>query len=76
MTEAGDIAHADYWLEESVQGYLRNYNFSAENGAVLYEKLLNEYYDELVPITSSQPYMISAGNHDSNCKLTTSTAWA
>lgn len=65
---AGDIGYADYWLDESVAGYLKNYDFSAAQGAVLYEKLNNEFYDEMVPITSTRPYMIGPGNHDSNCK--------
>jgi hypothetical protein len=69
---AGDIAYADYWLDESIAGYLRNYDFSATKGAALYEKLNNEFYDEMVPITSSKPYMIGPGNHDANCKSTIS----
>ncbi|THW87973.1 Metallo-dependent phosphatase [Aureobasidium pullulans] len=67
LLHPGDIGYADYWLDESVAGYLKNYDFSAAQGAVLYEKLNNEFYDEMVPITSTRLYMIGPGNHDSNC---------
>ncbi|THZ14343.1 Metallo-dependent phosphatase [Aureobasidium pullulans] len=67
LLHPGDVAYADYWLDESIAGYLRNYDFSATKGAALYEKLNNEFYDEMVPITSSKPYMIGPGNHDANC---------
>jgi len=61
----GDIAYADYWLKEEVQGFLPN--TSVADGFHVYESLLNQFYDEMTPITSQRPYMVGPGNHDSNC---------
>ncbi|KAH8691669.1 Metallo-dependent phosphatase-like protein [Talaromyces proteolyticus] len=61
----GDIAYADYWLKEEIQGYLPNTTIA--DGYEVYESLLNQYYDELVPITSKKPYMVGPGNHEANC---------
>ena len=63
---AGDIAYADYWLKEEVQGFLPN--TSVADGFHVYESLLNQFYDEMTPITSQTPYMVGPGNHDSNCE--------
>jgi hypothetical protein len=62
----GDIAYADYWLKESVQQYL---NVSIDQGVTAYENLLNEFYDQMSPITALVPYMVSPGNHEADCKL-------
>ncbi|KKA25173.1 hypothetical protein T310_0764 [Rasamsonia emersonii CBS 393.64] len=51
----GDIAYADYWLKEEIQGFLPNTTIA--DGAKVYESLLNQYYDEMTPITSKKPYM-------------------
>ncbi|KAL2012586.1 hypothetical protein VTN00DRAFT_111 [Thermoascus crustaceus] len=61
----GDIAYADYWLKEEIQGFLPN--TTIEEGAEVYESLMNQYYDELTPITSKKPYMVGPGNHEANC---------
>ncbi len=29
-----------------------------------YETLLEEYYDQMTPLTSSRPYMVAPGNHE------------
>ena len=63
---AGDIAYADYWLKEEVQGYLPN--TSVADGFHVYESLLNQFFDEMTPITSQKPYMVGPGNHDANCE--------
>jgi hypothetical protein len=65
LVHAGDIAYADYWLKEEVQNYLPN--TTTAEGAVVYEHILNAFYDELAGITSQKPYMVNAGNHDANC---------
>ncbi|KKK24806.1 hypothetical protein AOCH_005047, partial [Aspergillus ochraceoroseus] len=52
----GDLAYADYWLKEEIQGYLPN--TTLEEGAQVYESLLNQYYDEMTPITAFKPYML------------------
>ncbi len=62
---AGDIAYADYWLKEEIQAYLPNTTIA--DGYKVYEMLLNQYYDEMEPITAYKPYMVGPGNHDSNC---------
>jgi hypothetical protein len=28
---------------------------------------LEEFYDEMTPITTSRPYMVGPGNHEANC---------
>ncbi|KAK9485781.1 Metallo-dependent phosphatase-like protein [Lipomyces starkeyi] len=60
----GDIAYADSWLKEQVDGYL---NVSISDSYKIYNFLLNQYYDELQPVTSRKPYMVVPGNHESNC---------
>ncbi|WPH04367.1 Hypothetical protein R9X50_00725700 [Acrodontium crateriforme] len=61
----GDIAYADYWLKEEIQGFLPN--TTVEEGAKVYERILNEFYEEMAPITSLKPYMVGPGNHEANC---------
>ncbi|KAF8621469.1 hypothetical protein AX15_007763 [Amanita polypyramis BW_CC] len=65
LWHSGDIAYADYWLKEEIQGFLPN--TTIEDGYKIYESLLNQYYDEMAPISSTKPYMVGPGNHDSNC---------
>lgn len=65
IVHPGDIAYADYWLKEEYQDYLPN--TTTQQGAVVYEHILNAFYDELLPLSSVKPYMVSPGNHDSNC---------
>ena len=64
---AGDIAYADYWLKEEIQGFLPNTTIA--DGYKVYESLLNQYYDEMSAITSKKPYMVGPGNHEANCKI-------
>ncbi|PWN47784.1 metallophosphoesterase [Violaceomyces palustris] len=64
VVHPGDLAYSDYWLKEVVQGYLPG-NISA--GPELYEKLNEEFYDQLQPVTSEKPYMVGPGNHEANC---------
>jgi len=33
----------------------------------VYERILNEFYDEMAPITSNKAYMVGPGNHEANC---------
>lgn len=58
-------AYADYVFKEEGQGYLPN-TTNAE-AAVVYEEILNAFYDEMEPISANKPYMVGPGNHDSNC---------
>ncbi|KAJ5639550.1 Metallo-dependent phosphatase-like protein [Penicillium longicatenatum] len=61
----GDIAYADYWLKEEIQGFLPN--TTIEGGAKVYETLLNQFYDEMTAVTGVKPYMVGPGNHEANC---------
>lgn len=65
MVHAGDMAYADYWLKEEIQGYLPT--TTTAQGAQVYESILNAFYDELINITSAKAYMVNAGNHEANC---------
>jgi hypothetical protein len=61
----GDIAYADYWLKEEIQGFLPN--TTIEEGHNVYEAILNDFYDEMAVVTDSKPYMVGPGNHEANC---------
>ncbi|KAJ4382503.1 hypothetical protein N0V85_008576 [Neurospora sp. IMI 360204] len=65
LWHAGDIAYADYWLKEEIQQFLPN--TTIQGGAAVYESILNEFYDEMMAITASKPYMVGPGNHEANC---------
>jgi 3',5'-cyclic AMP phosphodiesterase CpdA len=65
VVTAGDIAYADYWLKEEIQGFLPNTTIA--DGYKVYESILNDYYDEMTAVTTSKPYMVGPGNHESNC---------
>jgi 3',5'-cyclic AMP phosphodiesterase CpdA len=62
---AGDLAYADYWLKEEINGYLPN--TKKKDYPIVYEQINNAFYDELLNITSYKPYMVSPGNHEANC---------
>jgi acid phosphatase type 7 len=36
-------------------------------GYKAYESILDDFYDEMTPITSVKPYMVGPGNHEANC---------
>ena len=61
----GDIAYADYWLKEEIQGFLPNTTIA--DGYRVYENILNDFYDEMTAITATRPYMVGPGNHEANC---------
>ena len=61
----GDIAYADSWVKEETGGYVTPLNLN-DKGAE-YDKILNEFYDEIEPITRDVPYMVGPGNHEANC---------
>lgn len=42
-------------------------NTTIANGYIVYESILNDFYDEMTQITSYKPYMVGPGNHKSNC---------
>jgi acid phosphatase type 7 len=61
----GDIAYADYWLKEEIQGFLPNTTIG--EGFEVYESILNDYYDEMMGVTATKPYMVGPGNHEATC---------
>jgi hypothetical protein len=61
----GDIAYADYWLKEEIQGFLPN--TTIEGGHTVYEAILNDYYDQMMAVTATKPYMVGPGNHEATC---------
>ncbi|KAH7884196.1 Metallo-dependent phosphatase-like protein [Phlebopus sp. FC_14] len=65
----GDIAYADYFIKESWQGYFGNDSLIPNMTSVVdgYNSLLEQYYDQMTPLTSSKPYMVGPGNHEANC---------
>ncbi|KAI6028966.1 Metallo-dependent phosphatase-like protein [Pisolithus marmoratus] len=65
----GDIAYADYFIKESWQGYFGSDSLIPNVTSVVdgYNSLLEQYYDQMTPLTSSKPYMVGPGNHEANC---------
>ena len=55
----GDIAYADAWLKEEKAGYIGPLN-TADHGA-MYDKILNEFYDEVEELSKTKPYMVGPG---------------
>ncbi|KAG0645385.1 Acid phosphatase [Hyphodiscus hymeniophilus] len=64
-TIAGDMAYADYWLKEEIGGFLPNTTIA--DGYIVYESILNDFYDQMTPITTKKPYMVGPGNHEADC---------
>lgn len=66
---AGDLAYADYFLKESTQDFFGANNSKVTREQVVegYEKLNEEFYDQLTPLTATKAYMVAVGNHESNC---------
>ncbi|KAJ5972582.1 uncharacterized protein N7479_002500 [Penicillium vulpinum] len=54
----GDFAYADDW-------YLKFANLL--DGKEAYESILEQFYDQMAPISGRKPYMASPGNHEAAC---------
>ncbi|GAA5873826.1 hypothetical protein JCM1840_002083 [Sporobolomyces johnsonii] len=71
MHHAGDIAYADYALKEAIQGLLGTDNASTiptrEENAETYESLLEQFFDQIQPVTAEKTWMVSPGNHEADC---------
>ncbi|GAM89545.1 hypothetical protein ANO11243_075840 [Dothideomycetidae sp. 11243] len=65
VVHPGDLGYADAWLKEEIGGYLPN--TSRVDNPRVYEAINNAFYDELEAVTAYKPYMVSPGNHESNC---------
>ncbi|KAH8694286.1 Metallo-dependent phosphatase-like protein [Talaromyces proteolyticus] len=55
----GDFAYADDW-ELKIQNLL--------DGKNAYQAILEQFYDQLAPISGLKPYMASPGNHEAACE--------
>ena len=55
----GDFAYADDW-------YLKPKNWF--HGKDAYQAILEQFYDQLAPISSRKLYMASPGNHEADCQ--------
>ncbi|KAJ5585520.1 uncharacterized protein N7459_005320 [Penicillium hispanicum] len=66
MWHDGDLAYADDWLKEELNGFLPN--TTIKGGAAVYETILNAFYNEMAEsVTMDRPYMVGPGNHEANC---------
>lgn len=54
----GDLAYADDWV-------LKAHNLF--DGKEAFQAILEQFYDQLAPISSRKPYMASPGNHEAAC---------
>jgi len=66
LETVGDIAYADAWMKEEVGGYLPK--TSIPDGAKVYDRILNDFYNEVEGLSSLKPYMVGPGNHGT-CSL-------
>jgi hypothetical protein len=59
----GDIAYADYFIKESWEGYFGNNSLIPNMTSVIdgYNVMLEQYYDQMTPLTSAKPYMVAPG---------------
>lgn len=55
----GDIAYADAWLKEEKGGYAAPLNTS--DYGLEYEKILNDFYTQIQPLSAVKPYMVAVG---------------
>lgn len=58
VVHPGDFAYADDW-------YLNPNDLFA--GPDSYEAILEQFYDQLSPVSSSKAYMVGPGNHEASC---------
>jgi hypothetical protein len=55
----GDLGYADDW-------YLKGHNLA--DGKDAYEAILEQFYDQLSPVSGQRHYMVSPGNHEAACR--------
>lgn len=58
VVHPGDFGYADDW-------YLNPNDALA--GPDSYEAILEQFYDQLSPVSGSKPYMVGPGNHEASC---------
>ncbi|KAM7220829.1 acid phosphatase [Rhypophila decipiens] len=59
IVHPGDIGYADDWILTP-----RNW-FDGKDG---YQAITEEFYNQLAPISSRKPYIVSPGNHEAACQ--------
>lgn len=55
------------WVLRSALLFLRLFRLSIASLIICAQILLEEFYDQMQPITAVKPYMVTAGNHEANC---------
>ena len=63
----GDLAYADDWYEKA---------HNILDGTNAFEAILEQFYNQLAPISGVKPYMASPGNHEADCTEIPNTAFA
>ncbi|KAJ6103835.1 Metallo-dependent phosphatase [Penicillium sp. IBT 16267x] len=58
VVHPGDFAYADQWMGVPL---------NASDEVAAYESILEQFYDQLAPISGQKPYMVGPGNHDADC---------
>lgn len=58
MLHPGDLAYADNWND-------RGQNWA--NPQQAYQAILEQFYQQMAPIASRKPWMVSPGNHEADC---------
>ncbi|KAH0838885.1 Metallo-dependent phosphatase-like protein [Lanmaoa asiatica] len=68
IAHIGDIAYSDYFIKESWEGYFGNNSLIPNMTSVIegYNTLLEQYYDQMTPLTSAKAYMVAVGNHEAS----------
>jgi hypothetical protein len=59
FSTVGDIAYADAWVNEEKEGYVKPLNLT--DGGAEYDKILNDFYNEVEPLSEIRPYMVAVG---------------
>lgn len=62
----GDLAYADDWIERPKNLF---------DGKNAFQAILEQFYNQLAPISGRKPYMASPGNHESACQEIPHLTW-
>jgi acid phosphatase type 7 len=57
------MAYADSWVKEEQGGYVNPLNLT--DGGKEYDRILNDFYNEVQPLSEERPYMVAAGKDPS-----------
>lgn len=56
----GDLGYADDWMDKK---------HNLDDGKMAFQAILEQFYDQLAPISGRKHYMTSPGNHEAACQL-------